>query len=340
MMSVIIIVLLLCLIAFFFWATSHTFPQERYAEIVTYDVTHPPIDPQKEIYTVMTYNLGYLSGMTNNTAVRPSNELFAKNMQTFLEALKTYQPAIIGFQEIDFDSHRSYHVNHPEVIAQSSGLAYAALAVNWDNRYVPFPYWPPSVHFGKTLAGQAVLSRFPIVQAERIVLAKPTANPFYYNAFYLDRLIQVVKLKIKEKPIIVISVHLEAFQEDTRRQQVLNVMEVFRKYKKNFPVLLIGDFNSVPPDAVQKKDFSDEPEIDFTQDSTIATVLKEPGLKAAYQIENTDPKSLFTFPSDNPTRKLDYVFYTADTIQVHRIKTVDIDCSDHLPLVVEFSLIR
>jgi len=44
-------------------------------------------------------------------------------------------------------------------------------------------------------------------------------------------------------------------------------------------VLLLGDFNSIPLDAPQKKDFPDEPVTDFTNDKTVQFFLEDPGLE-------------------------------------------------------------
>ena len=62
-------------------------------------------------------------------------------------------------------------------IALYCGFLEGAYAVNWDKRYVPFPYWPPVVHFGEMLSGQGVLSKFPILMNKKIVLQKPEENP-------------------------------------------------------------------------------------------------------------------------------------------------------------------
>lgn len=330
-LAILLFVLILAFVIFYFWASSGTQPREKLSEIITYADTPEPPGTQ-EIFTIMTYNIGYLSGMTNNQPVkRPDKAFFDKNMETFLQLLEEIQPDIIGFQEIDFHSKRSHYVNQLETIAEKAQYKYAAKAINWDRRYMPFPYWPPSLHFGRILSGQAVLSRWPILSTERIVLSKPKSTPFYYNAFYLDRLIQVVKIKIGSKNLIILNVHLDAIDRETRENQANRLLDIYRSYKDDYPVLLVGDFNSIPPDAPRKKDFPDEPVTDFRNDRTIQFFLEDPGLKAA----NT---TTFTFPTDSPTRQLDYIFYTHDKIQLIKVFVPTIASSDHLPTVMQFSL--
>lgn len=330
-LAILLFVLILAFVIFYFWASSGTQPRDKLSEIITYTDT-PESPGTQEIFTVMTYNIGYLSGMTNNQPVkRPEKAFFDKNMEAFLHLLEEIQPDVIGVQEIDFHSQRSHYVNQLETIAEKAGYPYAAKAINWDKRYVPFPYWPPSVHFGRVLAGQAVLSRWPILSTERVVLPKPKSKPFYYNAFYLDRLIQVVKIKIGSRNLIILNAHLDDMDQETRENQAKRLLNIYRSYKDDYPVLLVGDFNSVPPDAPQKKDFPDEPETDFRNDRTIQFFLEEPGLKAA-------DITTFTFPTDSPTRKLDYIFYTHDKIELIKVFVPNLDSSDHLPTVTQFSL--
>lgn len=338
--AIVLVILVLALTAFYFWAGSGTLDEDQLSEIVTYRVNttntpEPSTIPNEippESFSVMTYNIGYLSGMANSRPVRHPKSFFEKNMDTFIKELEKDPPHFIALQEIDYHSRRSYYTDHLETIARRAGYPYAARAVNWDMRYVPFPYWPPSVHFGPVLSGQAVLSRFPIMEAGRIVLPKPGNKPFFYNHFYLDRLIQTTRMKIGEQTLILINVHLEAYHVETREAQAKMVLEAYRTYKDDYPILLIGDFNSVPPDAKQKNNFVDEPEADFIGDDTSRFFLNEPSLRAAYLSKNQG----FTFPSDKPTRKLDYIFYSHERIQLIGTHLIPIDSSDHLPVVLRF----
>jgi endonuclease/exonuclease/phosphatase family metal-dependent hydrolase len=330
-LAILITLLLLAVILFYLWAGSSTLAEDKLAEIITF-FNPPPSQAEQKTFTVMTYNIGYLSGMTNNQPViRPKKIFFENNMNTFLHLLNEIQPDFLGFQEIDFHSRRSYDIDQMRTIAERAGYAYAARAVNWDKRYVPFPYWPPAVHFGRMLSGQAVLSRWPILAAQRIVLQKPQNSPFYYNAFYLDRLVQAVKIKAAHREIVILNIHLEAFDRETRENQAKKVLDIYRSYQDRFPTLIIGDFNSVPPKAPQKKNFLDEPETDFSHDQTLQLFLREPGLSAA------DLTSL-TFPTLHPTRKLDYIFYSPEKIELLRTFVLGINSSDHLSVAMQFSI--
>jgi len=325
----IFISIILASVIFYFWASSDTLGKEKLSKIITFP-QQSAATPQKEIFTIMTFNIGYLSGMYNNLPLKPPKILFIKDMKMVLDLLSNIQPDIVGIQEIDFYSRRSYFQNQLQMLADRGGFSYAAQAINWDKKYVPFPYWPPAAHFGPVLSGQAVLSRWPITKAVRHVLQELKNKPFYFKAFYLDRLLQIAKVKINGRILVVLNVHLDAFDPLTRRGQVIEVINFYRRYKERYPTFLIGDFNSIPPNALQTKNFPDEPETDFSKDQTIKLILKEPNLKAA-------ELDILTFPAINPTRKLDYIFYNPEQIHVHQTITYEFCGSDHLPVIVQFS---
>ena len=156
--------------------------------------------------------------MLNNLPVAIPESLQSANLQSVRAEIKKIDADILCFQEIDYESRRSFYVNQQDTIAK---LGYNSWfqAVNWDKTYVPFPYFPISVNYGKIYSGQSVLSKFPIKDPERIVLEKVKDDPFYRTAFYLDRLAQVCKLEIEGRDLVLLNVHLEAFNSETRQNQ-------------------------------------------------------------------------------------------------------------------------
>jgi endonuclease/exonuclease/phosphatase family metal-dependent hydrolase len=316
-------VLIFAVVIFYFWASSNGYPRDKYAEIVNY---RAPAPGKKDEFTVITYNIGYLSGLTNNQAVSRDKKLFDDNLKTVVDALKPLNADFIGFQEIDLNSKRSFKVNQVLELAEELSFNQGAIAINWDKTYVPFPYFPFSAHFGRILSGQAVLSRYPITKNKRIVLDKVASKPFFYNAFYLDRVAQVSEIKVDNRSIIIINVHLEAFDAPTRRKQTEYIQKLVSEYVDKYPVLLIGDFNStVPP-------------IPENPQPTVDILLKTSSIKSALPTEALNNPQIATFPSDKPIYKLDYVFYTPKNIEVIQWRIVDEvkQASDHLPVMVKF----
>ena len=307
---------------FFLWASSGRLAESELAQLKTTEgvTTKAAADE----FTVVAYNIGYLSGLTNNQAVTRDESLYRQNLETAIAALQTVNPDILALQEIDLDARRSFRVNQVEALANALAYPQQAIAVNWDKRYVPFPYWPPTAHFGEILSGQAILSQFSLITHERLVLDRVPGNPFYYNALYLDRLAQVATVQIGERSLVVINLHLEAFDAPTRQRQTEFVLQLAETYGQQQPVLLLGDFNS----AVNRE-AEGEPR-------SITTVLDSPILAAAVPPDQLAQPEQFTFPSDKPQHKLDYVFYTPDSLEVLDVQVLSAaaQASDHLPVVV------
>ncbi|MBE9212165.1 endonuclease/exonuclease/phosphatase family protein [Plectonema cf. radiosum LEGE 06105] len=316
-------VVIFTIIIFYFWASSGSYPRNKYAEILDYPASPPA---NKNEFTIITYNIGYLSGLTNNQAVSRKKKLFDDNLKTVVDALKPLNADFIGIQEIDLESKRSFNINQVDELAEQLSFNQAGIAINWDKNYVPFPYLPFSAHFGRVLSGQAILSRYPITNNKRIVLDKVASKPFFYNALYLDRVAQVSEIKVNNRSVIIINVHLEAFDVPTRRKQTEYIQKLLSEYVDKYPVLLIGDFNStVPP-------------IPENPQPTVDILLKTAAIKSAFPPEALNNPQIATFPSDKPIVKFDYVFYTPKNIEVIEWRIIDQvkQASDHLPVMMKF----
>lgn len=309
---------------FYGWATSGSYPRKNYTAIFEYDVDRGSAEGGNTV-SLVSYNIGYLSGLTNQEAVERPKTLFDDHLAQAIATLRPLNPDIIALQEIDIASQRSYGVNQLDALANALSLGHAGLAINWNKNYVPFPYWPISVHFGKVVSGQAVLSHYPVQDNQRIVLDKVASRPFYYKAVYLDRLAQVTQLDINGQPLIVINVHLEAFDTPTRFKQTQAVRKLAETYAQDYPVLLVGDFNS----ALNRPE-EGERSIEIMMASTVFSAALPTAQWTAQP----------TFPSANSEHKLDYLFYTTDTLALKetRVITEMGTPSDHLPLMMTFAL--
>ncbi|WP_233992768.1 endonuclease/exonuclease/phosphatase family protein [Salinibacter altiplanensis] len=299
--------LLLGAAGLFFWASSGALPEGELSQIRTYaagpDTTRP--DP----LTITTYNIGYLSGRTNNEPVVRPDSLFHANMDQVVDFFRGAAPDLVALQEIDFGGARAAHVHQLDTLATRLGYSGAAQAVNWDERYLPFPYGRPAVHFGRILSGQAVLSRLPVRRHVRTVLPRPP-QPFFRDAFYLDRLAQVSVVDVDGHPLAVLNVHLEAFHVETREEQARTVNELYRRLAdRGIPTLLLGDFNSrlVPETQAAQEG---------TADATMHRLLRGTDLRPA--TDTTAAES--TYPSDAPAQKIDHILYPPQFFEVARAR--------------------
>jgi endonuclease/exonuclease/phosphatase family metal-dependent hydrolase len=313
-----LVIIIIAFIAFFFWASSSTLNSTEYKVVSELE---NKVKPENDtVFSIVTYNIGYLSGMTNNRAIEKPKQLFDNNMNKVLLETKNVNPDIIAFQEIDYNASRSYNVNQETEIA-ALGFNYAARAVNWDERYLPFPYWPIKMHFGKVVSGQSIISKYPLKEHQRIVLQRVESEPFYRDAFYLERLAQVVKVVLNGQEVVLINIHLEAFDKATRVNQFEEVLAIFNKYKNDYPTILLGDFNSTARD----------------KDAVIQKMFAMKGVgNAAFDMNNLGN----TFDTKNPFERIDYIFYTKNSIEYISGKVLNQfeQASDHLPVEMQFKL--
>jgi endonuclease/exonuclease/phosphatase family metal-dependent hydrolase len=312
------LLLIVAFVIFFFWASSPTLELSEYQSVIANETKSA--QKNDSIFSIVTYNIGYLSGMTNNLAVESPKEFFDVNMAKVVSEIKKVKPDIMAFQEIDFDASRSYNVNQEEEISKL-GFNYRAQTINWDERYLPFPYWPISMHYGKVVSGQSIISKYPLKEQQRIVLQRVADAPFYRDAFYLERLAQVVKVVLNGKEVVVINIHLEAYEKETRAKQFEEVLAIFNQYKEIYPTILLGDFNARARDenAVVQKIFA----------------MKAIG-SAASDMNNLGN----TFNSKDPSKRIDYIFYTKNSIEYISGKVLNQfgQASDHLPLEMKFRI--
>ena len=315
--SYLIIGVMIFVVIFFFWASSPNYSLNDYSKLITNN--HPVKFNKDSVYSIITYNIGYLSGMTNNKAIAKPKDLFDKNLEKVKKEFRLLNSDFIAFQEIDYASARSYKVNQQNEIAEL-GYNFLAQAINWDETYVPFPYWPPSMHFGRMLSGQSILSKYPLKNHQRIVLERVKNNPFYRDALYLERLAQVVTVTIENKDLIIINVHLESYDKPTRERQLDVVIDLFNKYKNDYPTILLGDFNS---------------DIEY-ENPAINKILTLDNIGNAAFESTYD----FSFSSANPFKRIDYIFYSKNYVELieSRVLKQFGEASDHLPIEMKFRL--
>lgn len=295
-------------------------------------------DPQEEagVIKILTWNLGFLYGKGSEGSGyehRPS-EFYQKRIDKMIQEIRDWNPDIVCLQEIDFDSHRSSGINQARELAQKAGYPYVAEAVSWDANYIPFPYWPLQRNFGRMKSGGAILSKYPLTQHQVHLLDKPASQSWWYNIFYLHRYFQKVKFLVGEKEFTLVNLHLEAFDKLDRQSQVGKLIEMISQESLDF---IAGDFNMVPDEAMKKRNFPDDSD-DYHNDSSYSQMMNSGLLEAIPQeIYILDENKYFTYPSWQPNRRLDYIFYRPE----HKMMRADIlnsDLSDHLPLRASFQI--
>ena len=316
------------LIAFYLYGSSSLISEDTFQSKVIFN---EPVNTSQyqegDTLSAMTYNIGYLSGMTNNTSAKREKEFFDLNLNAAIELIKELNPDILGLQEIDFDANRSFHIHQGNQLGEQAGFIQGFHSVNWNKKYVPFPYDSFEQHFGSMLSGQSLLSKHPLNNSTYFTMERPVNAPFYYNAFYLDRLIQVSELEIGGRIILVMNLHLEAFDKETRMLHAKSVQQEYLKYYKEFPVLILGDFNS-------RTEYLDKDAMHF--------IMQSPDIRSAIdrtQYE-TDSTHCYSYSSAHPEYMIDYILYNHTKIEKVSANVIQYagQISDHFPVVFDFIL--
>ncbi len=300
------------------WASSPAHPESEYSGILT--MKNQDTTASDSLFSIVSYNIGFLSGMTNNQALEVKPELYDTNLTKCISVLRSIDPDIFCVQEIDYNSARSQHINQQETI-QKIGFPYTAQAVNWDENYLPFPGNPLSIgtHYGKVYSGQSIFSKHPIEETDRKVLSRSQDLSWHRDIFYLDRLAQFATINVGDQRLTVANIHLDAYDKVARDKQIGEILKLVDSKIDTEPLIILGDFNS---DASYP-------------DASINRISSDKRLEMAH---TGGPKDSFTYPSDSPAVRIDYIFYNPDFIDIQDARVLHEfgQVSDHLPVFASF----
>lgn len=168
--------------------------------------------------------------------------------------IREVNPDVLLTEELEVNSRRSAYVDMIERILAETDLQYAAYFGTWDSRYIP------SEGLGRMNLGNAIFSRYPIVDAGHVRQADRTDQDAVTAAFYIHRTIGRAELALSDSQhAAVYVVHTEAYDNDGTKQKQLD--QIFETVSaETLPFLLGGDFNELPPSAVHTEHFLDERE--------------------------------------------------------------------------------
>jgi endonuclease/exonuclease/phosphatase family metal-dependent hydrolase len=158
--------------------------------------------------------------------------------------------------------------------------------------------------FYRIVSGNVILSRWPI---------EPIANPPLVGRqpFYVtknNRRVLWCAVDIGGQRVLLASIHNDSFDRDNNQRQMQQILD----YAGDRPAILAGDFNAEP------------------EWPSIELIRKSGRFVGAFD-------GPLTFPSDDPSRRIDYIFAPANwELLDHRV--IDNDVSDHLPIVSRFRI--
>ena len=318
------------------------------AEIVTDQASHNP--GKGDTLSLVTWNIGYGGlGADSDFFMDGGHDTRSADRETvasYLDGqhalLADVRPDILMLQEIDADSTRTYHLDErPAFAGFSSGseAADAAFAPNYKTLYVPYPL-PP---IGKVTSGLMTVSAFDTVENTRLALPCPFSWPIRLANLKRCLLVTRLPLEDSDKELVVINLHLEAYDDGSGKIAQTKVLTSFleSEYQKGNYVIAGGDFNQIFPDSAELYP-NEHPDLWAVGELNKADLPK--GFAYAYDM-STPTCRLLNQPYDpsDAANTQHYVidgFIISDNLDLDTVETLDegFANSDHNPVRIDVTL--
>ena len=226
---------------------------------------------------------------------------YTKRLDHLVGFIKEAKAGIIGFQEVRYDGVFGGPGNHAQVKHLTDRLpgyqyVYQA-AMSYLNSRVPYE---------RIEEGPAILSKYPIVATDYLLLSRDPNDP---NDSH-QRLCLHAAIDYPHWGIIDVYVTHLSLSERSREQTKVEIWKYMRRGQGKTQVLL-GDLNS-EPQALGIRFLSGMSEL-----LGETTDMKDAWLEVHEEAEPRstdvgDRQHKFTFPSDNPSKRIDFVLYRGD----------------------------
>lgn len=327
-------------------------------EAVLYTAAHPAPQPVPDTLTVMTWNLRFAAGRQTpwfgdscgDRVILTAAEVLA-TLEGIAAQIRTLQPDLLLIQEIDVQSKRTAYIDELQWLLDHTYFAYGAYASMWQAQYVP------SDGLGRINTGSALLSRWPLREAERIQLPLRSDQDALTRYFYLRRNILKARVDLPERgDFWVLNIHADAFStDDTKHKHIIRFKaEIDKLDTAGAAVIAGGDFNMLPPgsdstdycaeDSCPGEHFHHPGDNPLHKEGSNYTPEKEwlTDLYAAYDSSvpladyRAHPEGYFTHTTNRSAfwdRKIDYLFTNRPWLLQGRITHQEIlTLSDHVPV--------
>jgi len=293
----------------------------------------------------MTWNIGY-GGLGAETdffydegkMIITPEALMRKYTEGIYAVIKENEAAdFILIQEADRKGKRSWGIDEVADITTQLPSHSGAFVVNYDVKYLPFPWTEP---LGRIYGGLLSCTRYVPSESKRVAL--PGITDFPRKLFYLERCLLVQRFPLQDgKTLVVVNTHFEAYDDGGIKRQQMAVTKalVEAEYAQGNYVVIGGDWNIAPPDFnVHKweKEKNKDPLYEMNNEPNYIQGWK-------YASDNNTPsnrKNNHAFdPTTTFTTVIDY-FYVSPNISVVEVKGIDagFKYSDHNPVKMTIKL--
>ena len=236
-----------------------------------------------------TYNICHCGDYTNRKDTDPV-WVQTINIQAMADAIKRLDFDVIGLNEVYFKSVNQDGVDQAKKLAKLAGYEFYASAEGATD--------------GRTTIGNAILSKYPIVNVEIIPIPTIPESERDEEGWYEERVLLIADIDIGGKINKVIVSHFGCI----KKERDLIVDKISKILDKEDVLVVMGDFNALP----------NAPELQPLYDKMT---------NAADEKGNKD----FTFASYNPYMCIDYIFVKKG-VQINSCVVHKEKASDHYPI--------
>ena len=214
---------------------------------------------QGQTYTIVTQNLGFGAYSQDFTFFMDggkeswgrSKEEVTKNINTGAETVNGFSPDFIFFQEVDFDSTRSYHIKQNELLTDTFKTYDYTEAVNYHSAFLMYPFNKPH---GSSNSEIMTFSKYDVTSGLRRSLPISTGFSKFLD---LDRCYSKTRVATESgKYLVLYNVHLSAYggSDEIREGQMRMLFgDIESEYKEGNYCVCGGDFNhDFTGDSTQK----------------------------------------------------------------------------------------
>ncbi|MCA9141455.1 MAG: endonuclease/exonuclease/phosphatase family protein [Planctomycetaceae bacterium] len=236
---------------------------------------------------VLCYNIHYGQGMDG-----------AYDIERLAAVINRVKPDLVALQEVDVGVKRSGRIHEAQLLGKMTGLAVR---------------FGPTQHYEGGLFGNAVLTRFPILDV--VIQPLPYTESTPELVTYPRAAIAVTVRGPDDRPLRFISTHFQHNVPADRVAEAQAINSLFADNETSIPTILAGDMNATP-------------------DSEPIRILLEQWTNAS-----DDPPAP-SAPSINPRSRIDYIFYrNAPQFRVTAAIVIDeAMASDHRPVQADFEI--
>ena len=328
---------------------------ERAKDYTAHIISSPP---NKDTLTVATWNIRFGIGRAEwfgdscGELVLFNAEEVEDGLELLAAQIAEMDADILLLQEVDIDSKRSAYIDQVQWLLDNTGMNYGVYASMWEVQFVP------SDGLGRINTGNAILSKWPLSDAERIQLSLRGDQDDLTRAFYVRRNVLRAKVNYPGSLFWAVDIHASAFSnDDTKQKQYVEFKAVLDELNTQGEHFVAGgDLNELPPGAVKNNycdndrcpDESPEEDegCDFSNETTWISALFDSYVPAVSLVNYLqDENSYFTHASTHDAsderyqwnRKLDYLFTNTDWVPRSTVTHQDAVLeSDHVAVAAKW----